>query len=211
MTGPDPLNYGWWLASRSAGVVSLTAVSVSVIIGLMMANGLPRKPGMKRKLLSVHESTALAGLVAIAIHGLSLMGDSFMHPSFTNIAVPFTLSYRPGFTGLGVIAGWLAAFLGLSFYFRKTIGAKLWRKLHRATVAVWALGVVHTLGSGTDATQPWLRAIMITTGVPIVFLFLRRVLPSERRPATVRARQAETRAVSADATAVASSRSYVST
>ena len=185
MTAPNPLDYGWWLASRSAGVVSLTAVSVSVIIGLLMANGLPRRRGMKRKLLSLHESTALAGLVAIGVHGLTLMGDTFMHPTLANIAIPFTLSYRPGFTGLGIIAGWLAIFLGLSFYARKSIGAKLWRKLHRATVAVWALGVVHTLGAGTDASATWLRAIMVVSGVPIILLFLRRVLPSPaaRRPA----------------------------
>lgn len=183
MTGPNPLDYGWWLASRSAGVVSLTAVSVSVIIGLMMANGLPRRPGMKRKLLSVHESTALAGLVAIAIHGLTLLGDAFMHPSFADISVPFTMAYRPGFTGLGIVAGYLAAFLGLSFYVRKTIGAKLWRKLHRATIAVWALGVIHTLGAGTDAGQVWLQAIMVVTGVPIVALFALRMLPRPtRRP-----------------------------
>ena len=43
MTGPDPLHYGWWLASRSAGIVSILAVSVSVIIGLLMANGLPKQ------------------------------------------------------------------------------------------------------------------------------------------------------------------------
>ena len=185
MTAPNPLDYGWWLASRSAGVVSLTAVSISVIIGLLMANGLPRRRGMKRKLLSLHESTALAGLVAIGVHGLTLMGDTFMHPTLANIAIPFTLSYRPGFTGLGIIAGWLAIFLGLSFYARKSIGAKLWRKLHRATVAVWALGVVHTLGAGTDASATWLRAIMVVSGVPIIVLFLRRVLPSPapRRPA----------------------------
>ena len=67
MTGPNPLDYGWWLASRLAGVVSIVAVSVSVIIGLMMANGLPRKGwgGMtKRRLIAVHEATALAGIVA---------------------------------------------------------------------------------------------------------------------------------------------------
>jgi len=202
MTGPNPLDYGWWLASRSAGVVALTAVSISVIIGLLMANGLPRRRGMKRKLLSLHESTALAGLVAIVVHGLTLLGDSFMHPSLTNIAVPFTLSYRPGFTGLGIIAGWMAMFLGLSFYARKSIGAKLWRKLHRATVAVWALGVVHTLGAGTDASTTWLRAIMITTGVPIVFLFLRRVLPSpapSRPAARARAARPEVALASGDA------------
>lgn len=178
MTGPNPLDYGWWLASRSAGVVALTAISISVIIGLLMANGLPRKPGMKRKLLAVHESTALAGLVAISIHGLTLLGDAFMHPTLSNIAIPFTLSYRPGFTGLGIIAGYLAAFLGLTFYARKRIGTKLWRKMHRATIVVWMLGVVHTLGAGTDASQVWLQAIMLVTGIPIVFLFLRRILPS---------------------------------
>ena len=178
MTGPNPLDYGWWLASRSAGVVALTAISISVIIGLLMANGLPRKPGMKRKLLAVHESTALAGLVAITVHGLTLLGDAFMHPTLSNIAIPFTLNYRPGFTGLGVIAGYLAAFLGLTFYARKRIGAKLWRKMHRATIVVWMLGVIHTLGSGTDASQVWLQGIMLVTGIPIVFLFLRRILPS---------------------------------
>ena len=121
MTGPNPLDYGWWLASRSAGVVSIIAVSVSVIIGLMMANGLPRKGwgGMtKRRLVAVHEATALAGIVAIAVHGLTLLGDAFIHPTLAQIAVPFTLGYRPGFTGLGIIAGWLAVFLGLSFYAR---------------------------------------------------------------------------------------------
>ncbi len=185
MTGPNPLDYGWWLASRSAGVVALLAVSISVIIGLMMANGLPRKPGMKRKLLAVHESTALAGLVAISVHGLTLLGDKFMHPSLTNIAVPFSMGYKTAFTGLGTIAFYLAAFLGLSFYLRKSIGAKLWRKMHRATIVVWALAVVHTLGAGTDATQPWMEAILLVTGAPIVFLFLRRVLPSDtdRAPA----------------------------
>ncbi len=190
MTGPDPLHYGWWLASRSAGIVSILAVSVSVIIGLLMANGLPKRgwAGItKRKLVAVHESTALAGMVAITVHGLTLMGDKFMHPTLSQIAVPFTMGYRPGFTGLGIIAGWLAIFLGLSFYARRYVGVKRWRTLHRATIAVWALGVVHALGSGTDASQTWLQAILVVTGIPIVYLFLRRILPQEggRAPASV--------------------------
>ena len=123
MNGPNPLDYGWWLASRSAGIVALIAVSISVIVGLLMANGLPRRPGAKKRLLAIHESTALTGLVAISVHGLTLLGDAFMHPSVTDIAVPFTMSYRPIFTGLGILAGWLAALLGLSFYVRRrTIG-----------------------------------------------------------------------------------------
>lgn len=177
MSTPDPTQYVWWLASRSAGLVALVAVSISVIIGLMMANGLPRRPGAKRRLLAVHESSALAGLVAIAVHGITLLGDAFMHPTVANIAIPFTISYRPGFTGLGVIAGWLAVILGLSFYVRRRVGARLWRRLHRLTIVVWALAVVHTLGAGTDAGQVWLQGFLVLTGIPIVYLFIRRMLP----------------------------------
>lgn len=180
MTGPNPLEYGWWLASRSSGVVAFTAVAISVIIGLMMANGLPRKPGVKKQLVAVHESTALVGLVAIAVHGLALLGDSYLHPSFAQIAIPFTIDYRPFYTGVGIIAGWAAMFLGLSFYARKMIGNKRWRSIHRATIVVWALAVVHTLGSGTDAGSLWMQAILVLTGIPIVFLFLRRVIPASR-------------------------------
>jgi methionine sulfoxide reductase heme-binding subunit len=92
------------------------------------------------------------------------------------------MAYRPFFTGLGVIAAYLAALLGLSFYARRRIGARLWRKAPRATVLVYLMGVVHALGAGTDASTPWLRAFLLVTGVPIVLLFLRRVL-ARRRPA----------------------------
>lgn len=189
MTPPDPANYIWWLASRSAGIVALVAVSVSVIIGLLMANGLPRRPGMKRRLLSIHESTALAGLVAIAVHGLTLIGDTFLHPTLSQIAVPFTIGYRPGFTGLGVIAGWLAVILGLSFYVRRRVGPRLWRRMHRLTIVVWALAVVHTLGAGTDAGQVWLLGFVVASGIPIVFLFLRRMLPEAGRRQAPKARR----------------------
>ena len=180
MTGPNPLEYGWWLASRSSGVVAFTAVAISVIIGLMMANGLPRRPGVKKQLVAVHESTALAGLVAIAVHGLTLLGDSYLHPTLSQIAIPFTIDYRPFYTGLGIIAGWAAMFLGLSFYARRMIGNKRWRSIHRATIVVWALAVVHTLGSGTDAGSLWLQGILVITGLPIIFLFLRRIIPASK-------------------------------
>ena len=61
------------------------------------------------------------------------------------------MAYKPLFTGLGIIGGYLAAILGLSFYVRRRIGPRLWRKAHQLTIVVYALAVVHTLGAGTDA------------------------------------------------------------
>jgi sulfoxide reductase heme-binding subunit YedZ len=181
MRGPDPLLYLWWLGARASGVVALGLVTASVGIGLTMAGGLLRKPGLKRKLLAVHEHTALAALVAIVLHGTMLLGDRWLHPGAKDLLVPFAMSYRPLFTGLGILGGYLAALLGLTFYLRRHIGARLWRKAHRFTVVVYGLAVVHALGAGTDAGSPWLRYSILATAVPIAGLFVARVLPKRRR------------------------------
>jgi sulfoxide reductase heme-binding subunit YedZ len=180
----NPADYSWWIASRASGVVALILVTISVGLGLTMASKIVRKRGAGPVLARVHEQTALAGLVAIAVHGITLLGDHWLHPGLKGIAVPFAMSYRPIFTGLGILGGYLAALLGLTFYLRRRIGTKLWRKMHRATVVVWLLGIVHTLGAGTDAGSPWLREFMVATAIPIVVLFAVRML---RKPAPRRA------------------------
>jgi sulfoxide reductase heme-binding subunit YedZ len=180
---PEPLEHGWWLASRASGVLALVLVTVSVAIGLTMASKLVRRRGVGPILARVHEQTALVGLVAIAVHMITLLGDPFLDPGIEGVLVPFQMKHEPLFTGLGIIAAYLAAFLGLTFYIRKRIGPKLWRKAHRATVLVWALGLVHTIGAGTDAGSAWLREFMVLTGVPIVAVFLIRTLRDPKRAA----------------------------
>jgi len=172
----NPLHYGWWLASRSAGIVALLCVTGSVILGLVMANNLPRRAGAKARLRPMHEAIALAGLVALAVHGLSLLGDPWLKPGITGIAIPFSSHYRPLYTGIGVIAGYGIALLGLSFYVRRQIGARRWRQIHRFTVAAYALAIVHVLGAGTDAGQRWLEVILLASVVPVAILFAMRVL-----------------------------------
>ena len=191
-TTPDPFDHGWWLASRSSGIVALVAISLSVVFGLMMANGLPRRPGANRLLLSLHEASALSGLVALAVHGITLLGDPFLHPSLKDIAVPFSISFKSTYVALGIIGGWIAIILGLTFYARRRIGPKLWRKVHRATIIAWVLSVIHTLGAGSDGGENWLRITMLVTGIPIVFLFLRRTVPGDpKREAAARSRLAD--------------------
>jgi sulfoxide reductase heme-binding subunit YedZ len=179
MIAPDPLHYGWWLAARASGVVALALVTLSVGVGLAMAGRVARRPGLSRTLMGLHEQAALAGLAAIAVHGVALLLDPWLHPGAAGVAVPFAMGYRPLFS-----AGYLAALLGLSFYARRRIGARLWRRAHRATVLVYLLGVIHAVGAGTDASTLWLRAFLLVTGAPIAALFLHRL--RGRRPGRVR-------------------------
>lgn len=169
-------SHGWWLASRASGLVAFALVTISVGIGLAMAGKLMRRPGLSRRLMAVHEQTALAGLVAIAVHGVTLLGDPWLKPGLLGIAVPFTIGFNPVFIGLGIVGGYLAALLGLSYYARRRIGAKTWRKAHRATVLVYVLGLVHALGAGTDAGAVWFHWWVILTAPVLGGLFVYRVL-----------------------------------
>jgi len=171
----------WWLLSRSAGVVALVLVSLSVLIGLTLAAGLGGPPARRRALVALHEHAAVTGLAAISLHGVTLLGDAWLKPGLAGISVPFALAYRPLFTGLGIIAGYLAAILGLSFYARRRIGARRWRNAHRATPVVYVLGLIHTLGAGTDAGATWLRAIVLAPAIPAAALLIARLTRRRRR------------------------------
>jgi sulfoxide reductase heme-binding subunit YedZ len=179
----DIVAHGWWLAGRSAGIVAMLLVTLSVLLGLTLGGRLTRRPGMARVVKTMHEQTALSGLVAIAVHGLTLMGDPWLRPGLAGVLVPFAMGYRPLFTGLGVVAGELAAILGLSFYARRWISPRRWRLAHRLTPMVYALSVVHVLGAGTDAGSAWLRVPLAGSVVVVVVLLAARVTGGRRRGA----------------------------
>lgn len=192
--------YGWWIVSRSSGIVAFVLITISVLIGLTMAGKPVRDPQFTKNLRAVHEQTALAGLVAIAVHGFAIFADPWLEPGVTGIAVPFALSVHTFWTGLGVIAGYMAMLLGLSFYLRRQIGARLWRKAHRATIAVYVLGLFHALGAGTDTGSMIFLIWAVGTAVPIAILFVYRLgatrRSSERRRQAVRERaRATSRAI----------------
>lgn len=184
MTQRDPTKVLWWLVSRASGIVALVLISASVLIGLALATKVLRGPKLKRALVRLHEHLALVALVAIALHGLALLGDHWLKPGLRGVAVPFAMGYRPQFTGLGIVAGYLALLLGPSFYLRRRIGVRRWRRLHRGTVLVWVLAVIHALGAGSDGTTVWLRAVVLVPGLPIVYLLALRVFQRPQRART---------------------------
>jgi methionine sulfoxide reductase heme-binding subunit len=187
MSAASPTSYVWWLAGRSAGIVALALVTCSVILGLSMAaRVIPQK--WRKDAIRLHEHLALISLGAIGAHGALLAADPWLKAGAKGILIPFAMGYRPLWTGLGIIGGYLAAILGLSFYVRKRIGARLWRRMHRFTVVVYVLGLVHSLGAGTDASIPIVRYTMLASSLPILFLLALRVQRSRSKAAGARPR-----------------------
>ena len=168
----DPGPHLFWITSRAAGTVALVLASVSVGVGLLLSTKLVRRRGPDLRVL--HEALSLAAIAAIGIHGLSLLGDHYLHPSLTDIGIPFVSSYKTWWTSLGIVAGWATAALGLSYYLRRWIGQDRWRRLHRLTALVWVIGLAHSLGEGTDAGRVWFLAATGMVVLPTLWLLIER-------------------------------------
>jgi methionine sulfoxide reductase heme-binding subunit len=167
--------HGFWITSRAAGVVALVLSSLSVSLGLVSTLRMFKQRGTD--LRALHESLSLATLVALAVHAVALLGDSFLSPSLADVTIPFVSGYQRWWTTTGIVAGWAMIALGASYYVRRRIGTLRWRKLHRWTAVAWVLGIVHSLGEGTDAGQTWFLAMTAIVVVPALALLVIRHLP----------------------------------
>ncbi len=145
---------------------------------------------------STHEALSLAALAALVVHGLTLLGDGYLHPSLGDIAIPFLSGYETLWTSMGIVAFWALLVLGLSYYARTRIGVQRWRRLHRFAALAWLLGLAHSLGEGTDAGQAWFLAMIALVAVPALGAAaraparLRARLPQPTRGARRRSRRA---------------------
>ena len=80
------------------------------------------------------------------------------------------------YTSIGIVAGWSLIALGLSYHLRGRIGPQRWRKLHRFTALAWILGLVHSLGEGTDAGTAWFLVMAGLVVVPAQLLLALRTM-----------------------------------
>src|SRR2546430_8480255 len=82
-----------------------------------------------------HEALSLATIAAIVIHGVSLLGDHYLHPSLADIGLPFAGGDKTWWTPLGIVAGWGAAARRLSLFPRRGVRQDRPRRAHPPTRA----------------------------------------------------------------------------
>lgn len=166
----------FWLISRAAGTAALMTSSVSVGLGLLMAARVLRS--RTQDVRAIHEALAIATVVAIVVHAVSLLGDSFLSPGLADIAIPFVSGRQEPWMSIGIVAGWALIVLSLSFYWRGRIGPARWRRIHRFVALAWVAAVAHSLGAGTDAATTWFLLVNAVLVVPAaVLLAIRHSIP----------------------------------
>jgi sulfoxide reductase heme-binding subunit YedZ len=175
----------FWITSRAAGIAALLFASAAAGLGLTSAMKLVKGRGPDLRV--AHEALSLATMVALVVHVVSLLGDSYLSPSVADLTIPFVSGYKEPWMSIGIIGGWALLILGLSYYARRRIGSARWRRLHRLTSVAWVASVAHSLGEGTDAGLAWFVVSIGLVGLPVLALLaLRQSSTASPRPATQR-------------------------
>jgi methionine sulfoxide reductase heme-binding subunit len=160
-----------WYAARASGVAAYVVLSMVVCLGMTLGGKAQSRRWPRFSVEEVHRFGGLLVGSLIGVHILAIAADSFLPFSLLQLLVPFTSTYRPFWTGLGVAATEMLLALAITNHYRKRLPYSFWRKAHYLNFAVWTLASVHGLMSGTDRGAAWL-AILYGVAVAGVLMML---------------------------------------
>ena len=185
LLGAAPKAY--WYLSRASAIVAFVLLWMSIVLGLTLTNRTARIWPGGPVVFDLHQHTSLLALIVAFFHGLILMGDRYIAFTLTTVLTPFaSADYRPFWVGLGQIGFYLLGIVGLSFYARRWMGARLWRVVHYLSFGVFVLALIHGIVSGTDTSSVGVTAMYWIAAGSVVFMTLHRVLVTGPQPARAR-------------------------
>ena len=189
---PDNITLLIWYAIRVVGVVAYLVLWLTTVAGLCISGGIGGKWLPGAVLYPIHQLGDLALSLAV-LHAMLLLGDRFAGFTPVSLVIPFVAGYRPLWTGLGILALYVAAIVYWSVQLRPRIGYPAWHRIHYASFVAYLFALVHGFAAGTDSATAPLRITFLLTGQVVVLLIawrLRKVLSPVKADAVAQRRKA---------------------
>ncbi len=180
------IDHSYWYATRAAGVASYVLLTLSIVWGLRLTTRLGDRWLGKPVVYEAHRVASIFVLAFIGVHVSTLLGDTYIEWDAKSLLLPLGGDYRPLWVGLGVAVTYLTALVTVSFYVRRFIGYKAWRRLHSVSFATFAGATLHGIMSGSDTREPWMLATYIGAAVIVVFLVNLRLVGGVREQRALR-------------------------
>lgn len=158
-----------WMLARASGFTAYVALAFATIAGLLLSSKYMGRRA-NRSLMLVHEAASIAGVILIFVHAWAILNDSFFQFTLRSLLVPGLSPYAPLWVGVGVMAGYLSLLVVASFYLRKKIGPRIWRRIHYSTPVAFAAMTAHGIAAGSDSAN--VLAVGLYSGVTVVVAFL---------------------------------------
>ncbi len=154
-----------WYLARGAGITAYGLLSVSTAAGALTSR---KTAGLNARVLTqyLHRSAALAGVVMLVLHVITILLDSYAKVGMVGAFVPFASGYRPIAVSFGVIGVYLLASVVLTGLLRSSFtksdkAVRQWRSIHLLAYAAWVAAALHFWTAGTDAGQWWALAVLV--------------------------------------------------
>jgi sulfoxide reductase heme-binding subunit YedZ len=165
-----------WFATRGAGVVSMLLFTAVVVLGIVTTMRWQTDRWPRFLTAEVHRTLSLLSVVFLAVHILTAILDPFTKLGLAAALVPFASSYRPLWVGLGVLSVYFGVAVLVTSLLRDRVGLRLWRAIHWLEYASWPLALIHSIGSGSDATATWMLAVDALCVVPVALAVAWRLI-----------------------------------
>ena len=157
-----------WYLNRSTGVVTIVLLTVTTVLGVLAIGGRPAGRLPRFVTQAFHRNVALLSMLLLVVHLITAVLDTFVEIRWYEVFIPFVGSYEPLWVGFGAIATDLMLVVIVTSLFRTRMKHNLWRGIHIAAYALWALAIGHGIGVGTDMTESmWVLTVVCAIAVPL--------------------------------------------
>jgi hypothetical protein len=156
-----------------AGVVSLVALSLTVMCGLVATDRFFLKIGHRVFFQGLHRATAIIAMVFLGLHiAMKVLSGS---ATLIDPLVPFSNPLDPIYIGLGTVASYLMVTTFWTGLIRARFAGSgkpwMWRTLHATSYVAWPAALGHGLNAGRPAaTWVWLSYSACVIGVLVALL-----------------------------------------
>jgi len=165
---------------QASGLIGLLFAYVAALLGLWQANVKAAGRMPKRWLEPLHRHVALMVVGLVLVHMLATSLDA-MGDSWRTVLIPGTWAQKgwpKAVTGYntGIAAAYVLLLVAPSFYFRRFLGTRRWRLLHRLVLVFYLLSIWHAMILGLDlAYYAWLRPLIWLAQIPLLLLLMKRL------------------------------------
>ena len=169
-----------WFLNRGTGVVLLVLLTVSTALGVLSTARAGSRWWPRFLTQGLHRNVALLSMALLLAHVTTAVVDSYVDIRWYDALVPGRSAYQPLWLALGTVALDLLLAVTATSLLRHRMAHRTWRVVHVATYAAWVLGLVHGIGIGTDAAEPWSVGVSVGCGTTMLVCVLARLATVRR-------------------------------
>lgn len=140
----------WWYMSRAAANVSWVLIVASILWGVLLSTRVLRNIDSPAWLRDLHGWLGGLSVMFAGIHMVTLVADSYVDFTWVDLIVPFSSSWRPLPTAVGIATFWMLVAVQGTSLMMKRMSRAAWRRVHMLSYVLFATSVVHALSAGSD-------------------------------------------------------------